>query len=472
MSVKPSYKSNIAYASLSLLRAYYSQITLTAAGTRKTQISLLAKAFLQEHCLEGLDPTTSHKQIQQRLMALWQQGSETERAIAEICLRCYISHQIVQVCIELASRFGMKGGFQLSDLLPLVLDDAPVESHSCGPAVSPAYPAFARTILHSFDPARNTCLSTWTKRKVFYHRDLNAFLQECGIYLISDWALLNNATPGQLRRTLTTRYTLTDAEIQQACQLLESYHAVYSAQLRQLRTQGYRGKCPSPTAQQLQHIAQHLQKTTGLRCFPLQITSQLSALAQKLRQRQPATESLEAVDVPTAAPDEAEQVQTAFLHKYRKELVSGMDQAIAQVMRDRLQDLQARRGQRDRLFLKALHLFYAQGFSMGEIAPLIGMGGQPQVSRLLKLNELRSQVRQQLLEQLTTQVYSLIQEYADESNLTVLKSQIDSVLVGEIENLMTADAAEVSTADRISQSLLAQRLRSYLEQSMPAEIAA
>lgn len=489
MSVKPPYKSmNPAYSSAivrpssSLLRPYYTQITLTSSGARKTQTSLQAKAFLQAHCLNTEHSFSSHKQIQQRLMMLWQSGGETEQAIAEICLRCYISHQIVQVCIELASRFGLRGGFQLSDLLPLVLDDAPIEWNLNVPlnaplespsgAESPAYKAFAYDILNSFDPSRNTCLSTWTKRKVLYHRELNTFLQERGIYLISDWALLNSATPSHLRRTLSSRYALTDAEIQQACQLLESYHAVYSEQLRGMRAQGYRGKCPIPSAQQLQEIAQQLQKTTGQRCFPLQVMSQLSSLAQKLRQRQPSTESLEAVDVPTAAPDEAEQNQAAFLQDYRKELVAVLDRAIAQVVCDRLQDLQRQRGQRDRQFLKALHLFYAQGRSMGEIAPLVGMGGQPQVSRLLKLRELRIHVCQQIKQHLKAQLYHLITEYAQEHSVNTLRSQLDNILDAEIDRLMTADSAEASTANRISQGLLAQRFRRYLEQIVTAELAA
>jgi hypothetical protein len=477
-SMNPAYPSAIVYPSSSLLRPYYSQITLTSSGARKMQTSLQAKAFLQNHCLEAENPLSSHKQIQQQLIVLWQTGSETERAIAEICLRCYISHQIVQVCIELASRFGLRGGFQLSDLLPLVLDDVPIEWNPNAPPQPPAEPdslvyrAFAYDILGSFDPSRNTGLSTWTKRKVLYHRELNAFLQERGIYLISDWALLNSATTGQIRRTLASRYALTEAEIQQACQLLDSYHAIYSEQLRQVRLQGYRGKCPAPTTQQLQDIAQHLQKTTGQRSFPLQIMGQLSNLAQKLRQRQPSTEPLESVDVPAAAPDEAEQNQAAFLQDYRKELVAVLDRAIAQVICDRLQALQSQRGQRDRQFLKALHLFYAQGRSMGEIAPLVGMGGQPQVSRLLKLGELRVHVCQQIRERLKIQLYNLVLEYAQEGSANVLSSQLDSVLDAEIDRLMTTDCAEASTANRISQGLLAQRFRCYLEQTMTAEFAA
>jgi len=109
---------------------------------------------------------------------------------------------------------------------------------------------------------------------------------------------------------------------------------------------------------------------------------------------------------------------------------------------------------------------------MGEIAPLVGMGGQPQVSRLLRLGELRVHVCQQIREHLKVQLYNLVLEYVQEGSANVLSSQLDSILDAEVDRLMTTDCAEASTANRISQGLLAQRFRRYLEQTMTAEFAA
>ncbi|MEC4812105.1 MAG: hypothetical protein SAK29_02315 [Scytonema sp. PMC 1069.18] len=49
----------------------------------------------------------------------------------------------------------------------------------------------AREILQSFDCQRSN-LSTWSGQKVKQHKPLNQFLLERGLYLASDWAILND----------------------------------------------------------------------------------------------------------------------------------------------------------------------------------------------------------------------------------------------------------------------------------------
>jgi hypothetical protein len=114
---------------------------------------------------------------------------------------------------------------------------------------------------------------------------LRADLRECGSDRVSDWAILNDTTSRQLRRILATDHSRTDIEIEQACYLLESYHAVYRQNLMRLRAQGCRGKCPLPTTAQLQQIAQHLETKTHQSYSPQQVMHELQAIAQKLRQR-------------------------------------------------------------------------------------------------------------------------------------------------------------------------------------------
>jgi hypothetical protein len=126
--------------------------------------------------------------------------------------------------------------------------------------------------------------------------------------LISDWAILNDTKSSQLRRILATVHSCTDIEIEQACHLLESYHAVYRHNLMRLRAQGCRGKCPLPTTAQLQQIAQHLQTKTYQSYSPQQLMHELQALAQKLRQRREVAQErlhrglVEATDVVRVAP--------------------------------------------------------------------------------------------------------------------------------------------------------------------------
>ncbi len=114
---------------------------------------------------------------------------------------------------------------------------------------------------------------------------LRASLREYGGDLLSDWAILNNTKSRQLRRILKTVHFRTDIEIEQACYLLESYHAVYRQNLMRLRAQGCRGQCPLPTTAQLQQISQHLQTKANQSYSPQQVMHELQAIAKKLRQR-------------------------------------------------------------------------------------------------------------------------------------------------------------------------------------------
>ena len=108
---------------------------------------------------------------------------------------------------------------------------------------------------------------------------------------ISDWAILNDTKSKQLKRILTEFYRLSKSEINQACSLLESYHAVYRRnRLEQRRNQRSLGqtrmtrRCPPPTAIQLHEIAQRMHAKAGLTLRAEQVKIQLQDLAKRLRQ--------------------------------------------------------------------------------------------------------------------------------------------------------------------------------------------
>jgi hypothetical protein len=103
-------------------------------------------------------------------------------------------------------------------------------------------------------------------------------LQKCRRDRVSDWAILNNIKSRQLRRILAV-HSCTDIEIEQACRLLERYHAIYRQNLMRLRAQGCRGRCPPPTTAQLQQIAQDLQTKTDQSYSPQQVMHELQAIA-------------------------------------------------------------------------------------------------------------------------------------------------------------------------------------------------
>lgn len=110
------------------------------------------------------------------------------------------------------------------------------------------------------------------------------------MYLITDWAILNDAKSKQLERILAEFHHLSESEITLACILLESYHAVYRRdRLRQRRDSFTSGEssrkqpCVPPTAEQLQEIARLVNAKSPLHLRPQEIVNRLQDLAKRLR---------------------------------------------------------------------------------------------------------------------------------------------------------------------------------------------
>lgn len=233
---------------MSTASRYWKLVKLDNTGRSRAQELPAVKNFMLMHFPDIAD-SVNNIAIQQQLMD-WMQESGPDSQLAELSLRSFISSQIEQVCIQLEMQFGENHGFRRTDLFPFVLDDD-------GSTQPRAYKPLAKQILESFDPRRGS-LSTWTVRLVKHHRELNRFLLECGVYLLSDWAILNDTTPKKLEHILSSYQPLTPGEIQQAQRILESYHAVYRRDRLQQRQAGVKGSCPQPTDEQLQEMAQWL----------------------------------------------------------------------------------------------------------------------------------------------------------------------------------------------------------------------
>lgn len=415
---------------------------------------------------------------------LWRvccQSTETdEHYLAEICLRCYISHQIYQVCYDLGAKFGSSNGFTCQDLLPFVLDDEVLlatqtqqKKIASSSTSSKAYQSLATTVLQTFDPAKGS-LNTWVNRYVKQHPELKRFLLQHGVYLVSDWALLNDTNPRQLQRILADMYRLTSIEIQQTCELLVSYHLVYREDRLQQRLVGATLPCQPPTDEQLTRIANDLQTRTNRTLSAKTILSQLQAIALQLRRYRIAAQggyvSSVAFDQPEIQPiversqtqDDEEQVE--FIKLYQNHFFQSLDQAISQVIDDFVSQLQRKRSSVEQSFLTALHLFHCQGQSMTQIAPQIGLKKQYEVTRLLKLNELRADIRHQLLVMLRDRILDIAKQFTDSERLQSLDRQVELILDEQISSIIQEAESEVKSPIRNQplRSLLARRLCHYL----------
>ncbi len=487
---------------------------IDATGKRKIEPIASAKEFFLASFPEYMPQSEVPDALIQRQLLHWMQestqqytyahpgqggevkGTKTAKAgdreqasreqLAKLCLLCFISSQIERVTLQLEAQFGAVHGFTCGDLLRLVLDhDYSRPTQNTTAPVSTAYQSLPQEILHSFDPDQST-LATWTTRLVKHHRELNAFLLEHGVYLISDWAILNDTTPKQLQRVFSQFHYLSAVEIQQAKRLLESYHAVYRAQRLQQRQAGIKGQCLPPTTEQLQQIAQHLATPSPDRFHPETLMTKLQAIASRLREYRIhvrggalPTQSMDApVKVKTSGDRplvrdfiddrNTSDEQTEFVHAYRQQFVACLDQALAQVTEEQVTKLQRKDPQKAQKFITALQLFHCQGRSMGEIAKEVNLQAQFHVSRLLKLKSFRADVQQQFLVLLRDRVIHEAKAYTNSERLQALRQQIEEALDEQVSNLIQEAATEASTAtgtknQTTTTSLFAERLCRYLD---------
>ncbi|AFY57570.1 hypothetical protein Riv7116_5174 [Rivularia sp. PCC 7116] len=392
---------------------------------------------------------------------------------AELCLRCYISGLITWVCSDLGVRFGTENGFSCKDLLPFVLDDEVLLQSSR----QTSYQSLATLIIQTFDPTKGS-LKTWVNRYVKQHPEIHRFLLEHGIFLISDWALLNDTNPKELQRIETRMYQSASLEIQQSSQLLISYHAVYREDRLQQRLRGKTLPCQPPTSEQLMRIVQDLQARTNYKLSSEAVLSQLQAIAAKLRQyriaakgglistvsiNQPEVKSV--VESSLANQTDRDTEQLEFIKLYQKEFRDSLDLAISQTIEDFISRFKRKSSLKSAAFIKGLYLFHCQGKSMSQIAPEIGLKKQYEVTRLLKFKELSTDIRQRLLSILGERVIDTAEHFTNTSSLKSLEKQVELILDEQISDIIQEAESEVKSPVRNHplRNLIARRICSYLD---------
>jgi hypothetical protein len=476
---------------------YWRLVRIDATGKRRIKEIPEAQEFFLLSFPEFMAQSDVPDTLIQRQLLHWMkqanQGSlqatsrqeEQQGFLAQRCLQCFISHQIERVCLKLEAQFGADHGFTCNDLLPFVLDDDGIrQQRNPTRSVATPYQSLISDILQTFEPEQSS-LATWATRRVKHHKELNAFLLEHGVYLVSDWAILNDTRPKQLQRIFTQFHGLTPVEVQQATRLLENYHAVYRAQRLLARQTGTQGQCLPPTTEQLQQMAQRLFNQTHEMLAPEILMTQLQEIGSRLREYRIyvrggslPTESLDAKvndtntlseRLPALEGDNQDtDEQTEFLSFYRQQLVECLDQAVAQVTDDQVRKLKRKDPDKAEKFLAALQLFHCQELSMSEIAPLVNLQAQFQVSRLLKLKSLRADIRQRLLLQLRDRIFEQAKVYTTPERLQTLNQQLEEVLSEQIDTVIQEALTEASTAttarkQTLPSSLFAQRLCRYLD---------
>jgi hypothetical protein len=455
---------------------YWEIVKIDAAGKKRVQEIPTAKKF----CTQIFGTLNiSDAEVQSQLWKLYTTKSSADKhLLAECCLLCFISWIIEQSCLKLAEKFGEYHGFSYADLLPYVLDDDGRFPRNN------SYESFSQRILKSFDQKRGS-LASWTSVKVKQNPALSQFLLECGVYLVSDWAILNDTKPKQLERILREFHCLTVKEIEDYKKILHSYHGVYRSQRLQQRSVGIRGKCPAPTNEQLQQIANSL----SVESVPLKtsdtIITRLQNLSTLLRQYRvhvrggllPA-DSLDAVvgskgnglidKIPStstaiANPGDSEEEESEFLQFYRPQFQACLQHALATVIDLRVKQLEKKKGDKAKTYLQALQLLHCQNIKMTDIAYRLGLRGQDTVTRLLKLKEFRADIHQQMLVKLKETVKNKVYTSYSIEKIQSLEDRITIALNEQIHKVIE-EATSPSRGDKSSpKSIFDDRLCKYLD---------
>lgn len=454
---------------------YWTSVKINSAGEVRFETMLAAQTYFQQQfgsCDETLNIANTAIVRQ-----LWQQVNYHQSQPAQLCLRCYISRLIYWVCVDLGNNFGRDKGFSCEDLLPFVLDDEVLLQYS-----SSSYKSLATRIVQTFDPNKGS-LKTWVNRHVKQHPEIQKLLLQHGIFLISDWALLNDTNSNELQRIFTKMFKLAAVEIQQSSELLISYHTVYREDRIQQRLTGKTLTCKQPTSEQLTRIVEDLQTRTNIKLNNESVLNQLQLIAAKLRKYRIAakgglvsTVSMHKPGIQPAIEKEL-QLQTdtdteqlEFIKLYQQEFIKSLDLAISQVIEDFISRSRRRSSFSEERYIQGLHLFHCQGKSMSQIAPEIGLTRQYEVTRLLRLNQIRTDIRQRLLILLRPKVTDIARyftNYTNSERLQNLDRQIELILDNQISDIIKEAESEVRNPVRNQplRNLIARRICDYLDRS-------
>jgi hypothetical protein len=353
---------------------------------------------------------------------------------AQLSLRCYVSHMILQECKAIAKQFGTTHQFGLSDILPIVLDDA---GHlNCD------YVPNSLKILQCYDPDAAS-LTTWASRLTRQNQQLAQYLKtEHRLLMVTDWALLNNTKPLQLRRMVIQFFSVAEAAADHLALLHEAYRYVYLPSHSQ---QG--GRCQQPTPEQLLTMATYVQDKSGRQHSEQKILSDLQAIAAYVRRYR-------LHDFPPPVPvNLPEPADLDLTQVYVQQFLQCLDQAIATVLPQRQAQLTPAKAAK---FRQALKLLSCGGLSQGQIADRFEVN-QSTIARWLELARLRRDIRLHMIPCLQSYITALADTQTVPQQLLNLDAQLD--------NLLHQDEVDQATSleYRRDRSLLSQRICRYLD---------
>ncbi len=436
------------------------------------------------------------RQIQLDLLdRLEEKMSPTDNPIAALtntdiglCLRCYISHCILLGCQAFVRNFSDSyRRFQLQELLALVLTDEGKlisEIESDRRQFIPESWQIIRDYLKR-DRTLRKSLSGWTYLRIRQSDAIEQFLLERGLYLESDWGILNATSVTALKKI----WGEDNVQTEKASAILQSYHTIYRGDRRKSRQYG---RCQPPTDSQQQRIVAELKTRFQVEILPQKLMSQLQAIAQQLRNYRIAcenpmesSESLDAIDPETgynkldrlADPktldtDKFEAIdkeeREGILQFLRDKTIFCVDWGIDRGFGDILESIGTKSKHLVELIKPAFQLLYCKQLSQTEVATQLNLT-QSQVSRNIKplvpklFDRARYRTQENLIETILNRVkdWGMIENLQQRDYFDNLVQQVELFLQQHIFLESEADLKDART--RTSTSLYVQRLCLYLD---------
>lgn len=416
--------------------------------------------------LKYFDRQIELKKIQRTIFG-WYRDDQQERQIkAELCLRCFTSNCIYQFCLSTEQKYRETYGLNKNDLFPVLLELIPRDYTNRSPVAN----SLISEIINTFDLSKDSSLSTWTSIKVKGNKKYKLVLKFYGIVEVTDWLILVQTTPGKLERKLRQQ-GYSEYEIQEYGNLLDVFHQVYRTEIlsrrrainRQRQKEG-KGKShkpyPPPSNDQLKQIATILNISRQLESQ--EILNKLKNITNILRNNINAPSSVSSEKPKSNINRELEPI----IYNEIKHILSKVTQQVIEAKINSFLNKKKPKIQKANNLILGLELFYCQGYSMGEIATRIELSGQWQVSRLLKLKELREDVSRNVVpilkDRLKSQILKLVN---DPTKIAILDTKIQEFIEPEIQEIIQEAETEIfDSKNKTRNSLFARTVCQCLQQ--------
>ncbi len=443
---------------------------------------------------------TQEREIQSHLLSAFRTpvpDSEEHRAIAGLCLRCYVSYDILRACHQLAFRYrDVNSQSLLEDLLPFALIDRaetlilpiadckeyvifnPNPPSDKSPKIESIAKILALKVLEDYQPdGRSKNLKNWTYLIVRQDKFVRDTLLNYSINLSSPWSLLKKADFKKL-----ANFSERDRRV------IESFQAVY----RRDRRNHLRGNpCPAPSQEQLSEVLSLLQAGRIAIDTTRILFDELKQIADRLRQaeiwsktKNPSskqivpleTDSEDALDLLDSIIDETtifdadcqeQQELLAFLYE---QLATALKLGIQSGIEDRTIELSRSKGYKTFAsnYTIGLSLMYIQNLSQTQIAKEFDLpeSAQSTVSRVFKPKKLLVQIRFRTIEKLLDRVLSKAQALGltrlppDKHYLSNLVCQLEVFVDSEVFDAATSEI--MTQKNQSKTSIYACELRDYL----------